>query len=189
MEKVWKPVVGYEESYEVSNYGEIRGVDRYVSNGKGLSLKRGVIKSLKTDKDGYFRVYLSKNSKKKQHLVHRLVAQAFLGNVEEKPCVNHIDGDKQNNYVNNLEWVTRSENDLHAFKLGLRVATDGGMSKAVVKLTSLGEVVKKYKSLTEAAKDNAVSTQAISIALRSGSKSAKHYWEYASEGVTTRQMP
>lgn len=189
MEMVWKPVVGYEESYEISNCGVARGVDRYVSNGKGMSLKRGVIKTQKPDKDGYFRVYLSKNSKKKQHLVHRLVAQAFLENEEGKPCVNHIDGNKQNNYVSNLEWVTRSENDLHAFKLGLRVANDGGMSKPVTKMNDLGEVVKEYKSLTDAAKDNAVTTQAISMALRSGKKSVKHYWKYASEGVTTRQLP
>jgi len=70
--------------------------------------------------NGYYYVCLSKNGKVRKFKVNRLVAQAFIPNPDNKPFVNHIDGDKLNNNVNNLEWCTQSENMLHAYKYGLR---------------------------------------------------------------------
>src|SRR5690606_1773305 len=74
---------------------------------------------------GYKRVALWKNNKYKFHLAHRLVAKALIPNPENKPCVNHKDGNKQNNHVNNLEWVTYSENTIHALEMGLKVPEQG----------------------------------------------------------------
>jgi hypothetical protein len=71
-------------------------------------------------KEGYFRVQLWSGGFVKHHLVHRLVANAFITNPDGKPQVNHIDGNKKNNNVENLEWVTQSENQIHAYKLGLQ---------------------------------------------------------------------
>ena len=72
---------------------------------------------------GYLVAHLSKDNKAKNILVHRLVAESFIPNPNKYPCVNHIDGNKQNNNINNLEWCTHSENDLHAYKIGLRKAS------------------------------------------------------------------
>ena len=183
----WRPVKGYEGSYEVSNDGEVRGIDRWVNSGKGPRFKKGVIKTKKVDKDGYYRVYLSKDSKKKQFLVHRLVAEAFIDNPENHPVVNHKDGNKKNNHVSNLEWCTRSHNDKHAFELGLRVPTDGGMSKPVAKIDpETGLVLSVYDSLTGAAKVHGVSVTAISYAAKGkGKTSCGFKWAFVSEGVTT----
>lgn len=73
-----------------------------------------------TAHNGYMRVELWQNSKGKKYLLHRLLADAFIPNPHDKPCVNHIDGDKANNCLSNLEWVTRSENQLHAYSTGLQ---------------------------------------------------------------------
>lgn len=187
MQEEWRPVVGYEGSYEVSNYGEVRGVDRWVPSIHGERFKKGVIKNKKTDKDGYFRVYLSKSSKKKQFMVHRLVAEAFIKNPDNRPVVNHIDGNKQNNAITNLEWCTRSENDLHAFRLGLRIPTCGGTSKAVYKLDiKTMSIIGKYSSLTEAGRQNGLTTQSISYVVNGKHRQAGGFkWALVDEGVTT----
>lgn len=87
--------------------------------------KSGEEKAQFVDDCGYKRVALWKNNKYKFHLVHRLVAKALIPNTENKPCVNHKDGNKQNNHVNNLEWVTYSENTIHALEMGLKVPEQG----------------------------------------------------------------
>lgn len=107
MEEIWKDIEGYESLYQISNKGNIR------------SFKNKKIKTLNPSimKCGYFRIALSDDRKK--FLVHRLVAIAFIPNLENKPCVNHIDGDKTNNNDWNLEWNTHSENTQHAYDINL----------------------------------------------------------------------
>ena len=107
--EIWRDVEGYGGKYQVSNLARVR------------SLYRGKTKLLKPDTihTGYLRVTLCKDGKTKYPFVHRLVAQAFIPNPDNKPQVNHIDGDKTNNYVSNLEWVTAAENIHHGFFLGL----------------------------------------------------------------------
>lgn len=116
MEK-WKPVVGYEGLYEVSNLGNVRGLDRLLPDGrhwKGKQLKHAKFGN------GYFFVCLMKNKTHRNELIHRLVAMAFLPNPLNAKVVNHIDGNKTNNKVSNLEWVTHSENQKHSARIGLR---------------------------------------------------------------------
>lgn len=119
MGEIWKDVVGYEGLYQVSNMGMVRSIDRYVNAGgmmnqNRLSLKKGKILNCSPTKRGYTRVSLSKESKTKQELIHRIVAFAFLNKVEGKINVNHINGIKQDNRVCNLEFVNQRENVLHA---------------------------------------------------------------------------
>lgn len=108
--EIWKDVPGYEGLYQVSSKGRIKRNDR--------------IKCQQTDHGGYCTVALSKNSIQKWVLVHRIVAMAFIANPENKRTVNHIDGNKQNNNVENLEWATHSENIIHANNMGLRKVTE-----------------------------------------------------------------
>lgn len=107
MTEIWVSVKGYDGLYQVSNLGRIRRI-----HGKVLSPKPGKL--------GYKIVALHMNGYAKKYLVHRLVAEAFIPNTDNKPYVNHIDGDKSNNVVTNLEWVTPSENSKHSYATKLR---------------------------------------------------------------------
>lgn len=112
---VWKPVVGFEDRYEVSNDGRVRSLDIYVKcRGGKTRLSKGRIRPLYKNNRGYVIANLCRDNKAKYSLVHRLVAEAFIENPDNKPQVNHIDGDNTNNHVNNLEWVTDNENKVHS---------------------------------------------------------------------------
>ncbi len=111
MEEIWKDIEGYIGLYQVSNLGRVKS-------------KRGVLKSQKSNV-GYLRYALWKGNKSKNFSSHRLVAKAFILNPEGKKEVNHIDGNKNNNKVDNLQWITSSENQRHAFDTGLQVSIKG----------------------------------------------------------------
>ena len=115
MEEIWKDIIGYEGLYQVSNYGRIKSLSRVMTFGRrnAKRLLDEVIKSTKIKK-GYVYVKLAKSGVVTTYLVHRLVAQAFLEPVVDKDQVNHLDFDGTNNRVGNLEWTTRSENQLHS---------------------------------------------------------------------------
>ncbi len=110
---VWKDVVGYEGLYKVSNTGVVRSMKRHVNLKPGLT------------KFNYHHVGLYKDGKTKTSRVHRIVGIAFIPNPENKPQINHIDGNKINNHVSNLEWNTASENLYHALATGLRPSSVG----------------------------------------------------------------
>lgn len=104
----------------IKNYNQDYSINK---NGIVFSLKKGRKQlSITNTKNGYCQVELCINGIRKKHLLHRLVAESFIPNVLNKPQVNHIDGNKKNNSVLNLEWCTRSENQLHSINLGLRTA-------------------------------------------------------------------
>lgn len=122
MEK-WKNVFGYEDLYEVSSLGRIKRKDGFVKTGiKNNDLRKinGRILKQHLKKNGYLCVDLSKETKVKTLTVHRIVAMAFLEKIEGKEQVNHKNGNKLDNRVENLEWVTSQENRIHAFKTGLQ---------------------------------------------------------------------
>lgn len=120
--EVFVDVKGYEGLYEVSNLGNVKSVERKSWNGFTLIRQPEIILKTGNNGKGYLFVNLSKDNKVKQFYVHRLVAIAFIKNEEDKPQVNHIDGNKANNNVENLEWLTCSENNKHAFETNLRKA-------------------------------------------------------------------
>ena len=124
MEEVWKDIKGYEGMYQVSNLGRVRSLNRIITNKNKKYEIKGKIISNSTSKLGYKKVTLQSNGERKTFQVHRLVAQTFINNPNDKPQVNHIDGDKANNQVHNLEWVTSSENITHAFAIGLKQITE-----------------------------------------------------------------
>ena len=103
-EEVWKPIKDYEGLYEISNLGRVRNLN-YKGSGKGKILKNT------KDSKGYLIVGLTKNGKRKLFKIHRLVAEAFIPNPENKPCIDHINTIKNDNRVENLRWVTNEENN------------------------------------------------------------------------------
>ena len=119
---MWKPIVGYEGVYEVSDCGEVKSLDRVDCRGNYLKSRK---MRLSNSTKGYKGVGLHMQGVRASYQVHRLVASAFLPNVQNKPQVNHIDGDKANNNLANLEWCTNGENQIHAFANGLNKSKIG----------------------------------------------------------------
>lgn len=118
MIEVWKTIDGFDGIYQVSNLGRIKSIDRLVCSFVNKHrIKRGRILKPGTTPKGYHCVNLGKNETKKR--LHRLIAEAFLPNPEQKETVNHINGIKTDNRVENLEWATYSENINHAYLTGL----------------------------------------------------------------------
>lgn len=133
--EVLKPIEGYED-YEISNYGYVWSL-----NYRRLGIKEKL--TGQTDKDGYKTVLINKKGVRKVLKVHRLVAKAFIPNPENKPQVNHKNGNKENNNYTNLEWVTGSENVLHNFHTLGRVNVRGSEHKNS-KLTE-AQVIEIYR--------------------------------------------
>lgn len=120
--EIWKDVLGYEGLYAVSSEGNIKSLERTVINKNGKEQKYPE-RFLKFDTNAasnsdYYRVTFSKDHKVKRYSVHRVVAEAFIPNPENKPHINHLDNDGTNNSITNLEWCTHSENMLHAQQQG-----------------------------------------------------------------------
>lgn len=121
----WRPIPGYEGYYEVSNEGNVRSVDRIViRKGRKTFLRSRPMKTC-VGTDGYLHFMATKHSEKKKLAVHRCVTLAFIRNPQHKQTVNHKDGNKFNNTVENLEWATHSENLSHAYTNSLRGTTLG----------------------------------------------------------------
>ena len=119
-DEIWKDIKGFEGMYQISNLGRVRSLDRYVKNKtSNRNIKRGkILKSWILH--GYELVALSKNSKNHYKRVHRLLAEAFIPKEDEKyDIVNHKDGNKSNNKIENLEWCTQKQNVQHAIKNNL----------------------------------------------------------------------
>lgn len=127
----WKPVKGYEGYYEVSTHGRIRSVDRITNcaiKHNSSVIKKGKILKLNLKRNGYLTFDASFFNGAKTKTVHRVVAEAFIPNEDNKPCVNHINAIKTDNRVENLEWVSYQENSQHAAGLGLIY---GGLRKQI----------------------------------------------------------
>jgi hypothetical protein len=122
IEEIWKPIIGYENLFQISNYGNVRNLPKQSID---KSRNRGIIEarlfSSHYDQKGYLRIRLWHGENKTfiTHKIHRLVAQHFISNPDQKPMINHKDGNKANNYFENLEWSTNAENIQHAYDIGL----------------------------------------------------------------------
>jgi hypothetical protein len=127
-EEIWKDISDYEGLYQASSLGRIRSLDRYKITknryGKIKAKIKGIFLKPSINHDGYYEIVLSKNGKSKMFRLHRVIAKTFLDNLENKPQVNHIDGNKLNNNINNLEWCTCKENINHAWENGLSYISD-----------------------------------------------------------------
>lgn len=119
--EIWRDIPGYEGKYQVSNFGRVRSVARWIYRDcRGFPrFQKSRVLYQHANKDGYKTVSLMNGNIHKTHLVHRLVAKVFIPNDNFELDINHIDGVKDNNRVDNLEWCTRKENMRHAFAMGL----------------------------------------------------------------------
>lgn len=184
MEEVFKDIKGYEGLYQASNLGRIKSLKRYRKNGYSGYYQKEQIKKVRNS-HGYKLITLYKNSKGTDYRVHRLVAEAFIPNPENKPQVNHINGDKTDNRAENLEWCTNGENQKHAIKNGLKykVFGLGSSSRKKIKQYDLnGNFIKEWDYILLASVNLNISNSAISNCLRGRSKTAgKYYWEYSYE--------
>lgn len=128
MNEIWKPVISYEGWYSISNFGNIR---REKENWHG---RKGYLIKPCADKAGYSIVVLCKNGKTKTFKQHVLVARNFIGERPEGLVINHKDGNKTNNHVDNLEYVTQSENEFHAYRNGFKFG-QSGMNNPMTKIS------------------------------------------------------
>ena len=150
LKEIYKDISGYEGKYAVSNLGNVMSMNY-------LNTKKPRVMSPVKHHLGYLFVHLGYN---KIRMVHPLVAEAFIPNPENKKFVNHIDGNKQNNKVTNLEWVTSKENMNHAIKTGLRdphhnnhpKGKDVPNSRPILQCSKDGKLIKRWECISDAAR-------------------------------------
>lgn len=179
----WKDIVGYEIEYQINQFGEIRTLK------DSPKLKKyDVLKPQISKRNGYVYQMLYKNGKEKLLRVHRLVAMAFLPNPNNLPQVNHKDGNKQNNSVDNLEWCEQSDNMKHAYKNGLQIPSEN-QRKAIINTNKLkqkkvcqikdGKIINTFSGISKASRQTKISISCISRCCNLKRKSTNGYeWRF-----------
>lgn len=178
--EIWKDIEGYEGLYQVSNFGNVKSL-----------ITNKIIKP-SPNTYGYLNLCLFKNGRKKQITVHKLVAEAFIPNIENKPTVNHEDGNKNNNCVDNLSWATYSEQIKHAYDHNLRKKPYGKCnnmygkygnkhhrSKKVYQYNLNGNFIKEWQNAYEIKRELGYSQGEINKCCLNKKNSAYNYlWKY-----------
>lgn len=199
MEEIWKDIKGYEGLYQISNLGRLRSLDRYVRHKKikSLRLLKGKIMSPTiSNSTGYLVSTLYNKGKGKQVTIHRLVAETFIPNPENKPEVNHINGIRDDDRVENFEWVNRSENQLHAYKIlkrGYKLPNKEQRKKYLDEVSK--EIIQyemqifikekaRYKSIREAERKTGIVRTSISKCCRKKQEKAGGYiWRFEDDEI------
>lgn len=174
--EVWRDIRILNNEYQVSNFGRIKSLPKVCQGRFGLrNRKERIIKPFLFK--GYFKVCITRNKKNNTYYIHRLIADAFIPNPLNKPQINHINGIKHDNSIENLEWVTDSENKYHAHSLSLNPYT-GFNDMACIQFSIEGKKIKEYNSITEAMRETGISNH-ISCCLRGTRKTAGGFkWKY-----------
>ena len=191
--EVWKDVIGYEGLYQISNLGRIKSLKRTVkkSNGSTKFVREKIIK--KKTNYGYENVALSKNGIVSTKKVHRIIAEVFIPNPENKKTINHKNGIRNDNRIENIEWSTYSENNFHAYRVLHKKpphrGRDGYQSTRgipVLQLTKNGEFVKEYGSANLASELLGLNHSNISSVCRGERKYCGGFiWKYRKNGKKT----
>lgn len=179
----WVHIVGYENEYQINELGQIRTLKDTPKHKKYDLLKPQISK-----RNGYVYQMLYKNGKKKLLRVHRLVAEAFLANKNNLPQVNHKDGNKQNNCVDNLEWCNQSTNMKHAYKNGLQKPSEN-QKQSIINTNKLkqkkvfqikdGKIINVFSGISEASRKTKISVSCISRCCNLKRKSTNGYeWRF-----------
>jgi hypothetical protein len=178
-----KPIKGYEGIYEIHSNGRVWSVKRF---NKQNRLCGDLFLSLHDNSSGYKKVILTKNNKSKSFYIHRIVAESFIPNPKNLPCVNHKDGNPSNNNLENLEWCSYSENIKHSFKFLNRKPTmkgnfgkDHNRSKTYLQLDINGNLIKEWYSSYEIQRELGILQQNISKVCKGKRRSAGGFiWKY-----------
>lgn len=186
-EEIWKDIIGWEGLFQVSNLGRFKALEKKVVSKHGItySHEERIIKG--HIRYGYRVIGLRRPGVHKNVLAHRAIATAFIPNPENKPCINHKDGNKGNNDLSNLEWVTYSENLQHAYDNNLKKPAQLGKfgskhhrSKKVAMLTMSGKLIKTFDSMSIAGREMGFDRGNISGACNGRLKSLGGYkWVHA----------
>jgi hypothetical protein len=178
----WLPISGYENRYLVSDFGRVASIAFYDIN-YGWKSKWQIINPRLHDNRCHV-VNLWRDNKFKTFRVHRLVATAFLDNPDSKKTINHIDGDPQNNQLQNLEWATQSENNLHSYRSLGRTGSFVGRcgnkhpnSNRVGRVVS-GKVIEEFESARQASLAYGLADSSVAKSARTGCKAGEMEWVY-----------
>ena len=169
MNEYWKDIKGYEGYYQISNLGRVKSLIGWSGN---KYIKREKILALYKNQAGYYTVKLQIKNKRKGFRIHRLIAEAFIPNPNNKPEVNHINAIRDDNRIENLEWVTHAENMQHAWKLGTK---NNDTIKRKIKCVETGE---KFESVSQCAKQLDLNRGNISASLSNDKKVGGLTFEY-----------
>lgn len=175
MEEIWRSKEDFS-GYEISNLGAVRSIDRYIEDTMGRrQFRAGKLMKQKVDDDGYYQIRISDDNKKPHYFrVHRLVAELFIDNPDDLPVVNHKDGNKKNNKVDNLEWATHHENNVHAVETGLH-----NMGSPVEQYDLYGNYIIEFSSARGASRVTGVDNSAITKVCKGKRKTAGGFiWKY-----------
>lgn len=163
--EIWRDIKDYP-NYMISNWGNVKSLN-YINTGE-----EKILKQIKNSK-GYLQVGLNKNGKCKRYLIHRLVAEAFLPNPDNKPCIDHINANKTDNRVENLRWCTYKENMNNPL-------TIDKISKPIIQFSKSGELIKKWDSAMDAQRELELFSSSIFACCKGKLKTAGGFkWSYA----------
>lgn len=181
--EIWKQIQGFKPIYEVSNMGRVRSLERKTNCNGGLFQRKERILKNTIDRNGYHFVFLYPiNGRKRTIPVHRLVAMAFIPNPDNKPEIDHIDGNKSNNNPINLRWVTHQENCANpntVKKLRQHIGENANHKKSICAYTLDGKLVGMWPTITMAAIETQTCRHSISYAANGKYKSANNLiWKY-----------
>lgn len=166
MEEIWKDIENFRGLYQVSNLGRVRSLDRDIIQQGSIHHYKGVVMSPHLSNAGYLMIRLSKNNRKFDFTIHRLVATAFIPNPNNFPCLNHKDENKENNNVNNLEWCSVKYNISYGTATLRRSKK---MGKTVCQYSLDGNLIKTYSSIREAARETGFCASSIGDCTRGNS--------------------